>query len=51
MGEVTANAIEERLIGFAVRIIKLADELPETLSGKHIARQQSVTRMTNDYDK
>ena len=39
MGEVTANAIEERLIGFAVRIIKLADALPETLAGKHIARQ------------
>ena len=39
MGEVTANAIEERLIDFAVRIIKLADALPETLAGKHIARQ------------
>ena len=39
MAEVTANAIEERLIGFAVRIVKLADALPETLAGKHIARQ------------
>jgi four helix bundle protein len=39
MAEVTANAIEERLIDFAVRIIKLADALPETLAGKHIARQ------------
>ena len=39
MGEVTANAIEERLIDFAVRIIKLADALPETLAGKHIARR------------
>ena len=35
----TANAIEDRLIGFAVRIIKLADALPKTPAGKHITRQ------------
>ena len=39
MGEVTADVIEERLIDFAVRIIKLVDAFPETLAGKHIARQ------------
>lgn len=39
MAEVTANAIEERLIDFAVRIIKVADALPATSAGKHIARQ------------
>ncbi len=39
MPEVSANAIEERLIDFAVRIIKLADALPETPAGKHVGRQ------------
>ena len=39
MAEVTANAVESRLIEFAVRIIKLANALPETAAGKHIARQ------------
>lgn len=31
--------IEERLIDFAVRIIKLTESLPDSLTGKHIAGQ------------
>jgi four helix bundle protein len=31
--------IEERLIGFAVRIVKLCDQLPRTQAGRHIAGQ------------
>lgn len=31
--------IEERLIKFAVRIIKVADKLPKTPAGRHIADQ------------
>ena len=31
--------IEERLIGFAVRIIRLCGELPDSREGKHIAGQ------------
>jgi four helix bundle protein len=34
-----ANALEERLIDFAVRIIKLTSRLPKTPAGKHIAGQ------------
>ncbi|MDB2686308.1 four helix bundle protein [Mariniblastus sp.] len=34
-----ASEIENRLIDFAVRVIKLADALPNTPAGKHIARQ------------
>lgn len=34
-----ATEIEERLIDFAVRVIKLADALPKTPVGKHIAGQ------------
>lgn len=34
-----ANEIEERLIAFAVRIIRLSGALPKTYAGKHIARQ------------
>jgi four helix bundle protein len=34
-----ADALEERLIDFAVRIIKLASRLPKTPAGKHIAGQ------------
>ena len=34
-----ANALEERLIDFAVRIIKLTSRLPKTSAGKHIAGQ------------
>jgi len=33
-----ADALENRLIDFAVRVIKLADALPKTPAGKHIAR-------------
>jgi len=34
-----ANEIENRLIDFAVRIIKVADALPKTPAGKHMAGQ------------
>jgi four helix bundle protein len=34
-----ANQLEDRLIDFAVRIIKLTSRLPKTPAGKHIAGQ------------
>ena len=34
-----ADELEDRLIDFAVRIIKLASKLPRTPAGKHIAGQ------------
>ncbi|HEX3146306.1 MAG TPA: four helix bundle protein [Pyrinomonadaceae bacterium] len=34
-----ANALEERLIHFAVRIVKLSANLPKTAAGRHIAGQ------------
>jgi four helix bundle protein len=34
-----ANELENRLIDFAVRIINVADALPESPAGKHISRQ------------
>jgi four helix bundle protein len=34
-----ADELEERLIGFAVRIVKLSANLPKTPAGKHIAGQ------------
>ena len=34
-----ANEVENRLIDFAVRIIGLADAIPNTPAGKHIGRQ------------
>ena len=34
-----ADVLEERLIEFAVRIIKLAARLPKTAAGRHIAGQ------------
>ena len=34
-----ADEIEERLINFAVRIIKLSANLPKSPAGKHIAGQ------------
>src|SRR6266550_5697611 len=34
-----ADELEERLIDFAVRIIKLSSSLPRTPAGKHIAGQ------------
>jgi len=33
------NNLEERLIDFAVSIIKIADTTPKTLAGKHLAGQ------------
>src|ERR1051326_3125963 len=37
--EKLASDLENRLIDFAARIIKLADALPTTAAGKHIANQ------------
>ena len=34
-----ADELEERLINFAVRIVKLASQLPRTPAGKHVAGQ------------
>lgn len=34
-----SDELEERLIGFAVRIIKLSANLPKTPSGKHVSGQ------------
>jgi four helix bundle protein len=34
-----ANDLEERLVAFAVRIVKLSASLPKTSAGKHIGRQ------------
>jgi four helix bundle protein len=34
-----ANELEERLIDFAVRIVKLSARLPRTPAGKHVAGQ------------
>ncbi len=40
MGDSTkANELEDRLIDFAVRIIKVADALPDSVAGKHVSRQ------------
>ena len=40
MGDSTqADGLENRLIDFAVRVMTLADALPETPVGKHISRQ------------
>ena len=33
-----ANELEDRLIDFAVRIIKVADALPKSAAGKHVSR-------------
>ena|SRR6266581_8608981 len=37
--EKLADELENRLIDFAVRVIKVADALPKTAAGKHIANQ------------
>jgi four helix bundle protein len=37
--QVRADELEQRLINFAVRIIKLSARLPKTAAGKHIAGQ------------
>ena len=37
--QTNADELEERLINFAVRIIKLSANLPKTPAGKHIAGQ------------
>ncbi len=37
--QLRANELEERLIDFAVRIVRLSASLPRTAAGKHIASQ------------
>jgi four helix bundle protein len=37
--QLRANELEERLIDFAVRIVRLSANLPKTAAGKHIAGQ------------
>jgi four helix bundle protein len=37
--QLRANELEERLIDFAVRIVRLSANLPRTAAGKHIAGQ------------
>jgi four helix bundle protein len=46
-----ADALEERLINFAVRILKLSANLPKTTAGKHIAGQivRSGTSPASNY--
>ena len=39
MDQRKADELEERLVDFAVRIIKLSGHLPPTPAGKHLARQ------------
>ncbi|MEM9280225.1 MAG: four helix bundle protein [Verrucomicrobiota bacterium] len=38
-GQSQADELEDRLIDFAVRIVKVADALPKTSVGKHFANQ------------
>jgi len=38
-GQSRADHLEERLIDFAVRIVKLSARLPKTSAGRHIAAQ------------
>ena len=49
--EMNAGELEERLIDFAVRIIRLADALPNSPAGKHIRRQllRSGTSLAPNY--
>ncbi|MEM7010551.1 MAG: four helix bundle protein [Verrucomicrobiota bacterium] len=46
-----ANVIEERLIDFAVRVIRLSEAMPKTPTGKHIAMQllRSATSPAPNY--
>jgi four helix bundle protein len=48
-----ADEIEERLIDFAVRIVKLSARLPKTSAGRHIAGQilRSGTSPAPNYDE
>ncbi len=39
MAQAAANALQHRLVLFAVKIIDLATCLPKTTAGRHIARQ------------
>ena len=46
-----ANEIEDRLIDFAVRVIKVADAIPKTVASKHIVGQllRSATSPAPNY--
>jgi len=46
-----ADNLEERLIGFAVRIVRLSTRLPRTPAGRHIALQilRSGTSVAANY--
>ena len=48
-----ADALEDRLINFSVRIIKLSARLPRTSAGKHVAGQilRSGTSPAPNYDE
>jgi len=51
--QLRANELEERLIDFAVRIVRLSANLPRTAAGKHIAGQimRSGTSPAPNYGK
>jgi hypothetical protein len=40
-----AVELEDRLIDFAVRIIKVADALPESPAGKHVSRHRTTPKL------
>jgi four helix bundle protein len=48
-----ANELEERLIDFAVRIVRLSSNLPRTTAGRHMAGQilRSGTSVAPNYDE
>ena len=49
----TGDDIAERLLGFAVRVIKLVNALPKTIVGRHIAGQlvRSGTSCGSNYEE
>ncbi len=53
MKYVKGDALQERLIEFAVRILALADSLPNTTAGNHIKKQiiKSGTSPAPNYGK
>jgi four helix bundle protein len=50
---VKGDDIAERLIGFAVQVIKVVDSLPDTPTGKHLANQllRSATSPGANYEE
>ena len=53
MDSIQARELEDRLIGFAVRVIKVANALPKTYVGRHIAGQllRSGTSVAPNYSE